>query len=214
MRSRVALPTKMRSRRTRFPPVDTSPRYTLPSDPMDDDDLKSIGGGSRVHCYRDNTSIFSDSLYGHPGIIFPQTKRMLPWEEILEKGGSGGGVIHAYASARSSLLQSTAIVAPGLEQWRRVGEQHRRKRPPPEAKKRAMPGSTLDKKRTAMVEAQAAAQRARVGSDDEPPRVSILRGGSSSMLPGPMMAMMPLAPAASVSAPQIIYPRQSLPKLL
>ena len=90
MRSRVALPTKMRSRRTRFPPVDTSPRYTLPSDPMDDDDLKSIGGGSRVHCYRDNTSIFSDSLYGHPGIIFPQTKRMLPWEEILEKGGSGG----------------------------------------------------------------------------------------------------------------------------
>ena len=209
VRARVSVAKPRRQARTRLPPV----RLPAPvPDPDPDDDMDD--GRSHIHYYRDNCSIFSDNLtQSHSFPVFSVQKREMPWERILEREAS---VVHAYSTQRSSLRKSTSLVAPGLEPWRRVREKERRQRPPRDAVKRAMPGSTLDKRRAALLEAQHEAQRARIGAnDDDENRVSICAGGSSSYVPSARLESLKyLTPAVASSAPQIVMASGTLPKLL
>lgn len=206
-RTRTKMATKAKSRRTRLPPVHLSPPPPLAESFADEEEATCP-----VHYYRDNISIFSDAMGSHISPVFATQRRRMPWETRLDRRELS--LVHAYGAQRSSLRRSTSVVAPGLEAWRTVGEEQRRQRPPREAQKVAMPGSTLHKKRASVLEARAAAYRARVGNDDAPPRVSILHGGTSvqSSLEGGTRS--DLAPTSSASAPQLVYPRQSLPRLL
>lgn len=204
-RGRVVMAKTSETRRTRLPAVLAPTQTTEPPA----DEFPGPSEGCPVHFYRDNVSIFSDTSFPHHSPFMPLSKRLLPWDERIERREVS--MVHAYAPQKSSLRRSVSQVSPGLEAWRYVRDEQMRKRPQREDKKRAVPGSTLDKSRAAAVAKRAAERRARIGADDDPPRVSILRGGTTTIQPD--MPTMYLAPASSASAPQIIYPRQSLPQI-
>ena len=162
----------------------------------EDEDELPTHQGCPVHFYRDNASIFSESTHNP---VFTIQKRQLPWEERF----ADSNVVHAYAPLRSSMAR--AMERRPHDQWRYVRDGHRRKRPPRDSHKGAVPGSTLYKKRNEALEQREAAQRARVGYESE--RVSILRGGSTEV-----RELSFLVPAASAPA-CLMPPRQRLPTL-
>jgi hypothetical protein len=126
--------------------------------------------GCRVHFYRDNESIFSDIREAHIFPVFQTQRRLLPWEEQLEPRRYCGSEAHAYSTHGAMVDQQLSDV----QSWRYVRDHVRRRKPPRERQRAAVPGSTLEKGRLEVAEAQ----RARVTA--EAPRRSILRGGTET----------------------------------
>ena len=126
--------------------------------------------GCRVHYYGESTSIFSDIHHPHQSARFETQARRMPWEE--KHAGWHASNVHAYCAPRPPGLYRTP--GPQPVSWHTVRDQQVRMRPPREKQKRAVPGSTLEKKRVDLMDA--VAQRTRVAGD-EPPRATILRGG-------------------------------------